>query len=141
MNETIEGLMCALLLIIGCACFWGAAYMFNKRSPSFLSPKHTLSVGVDAAHSVTIVEFAINGTLILPAHGSTPVIKITKGSVEPVIIQPWISDSISCNGVLHPKGVSIVLSGGAGSYVTLKWEKDRWVTRGYVGTLSKGDAQ
>lgn len=55
-----------------------------------------------------------------------------------ITINPDDSDPIVRDGTAQSAGVSMTLSSGAGNYVAMSFEGEKWVTCGYKGTLAAG---
>lgn len=99
----------------------------NPLSPSWTSPVYTIWYGA-------------TGTINLPAVASyqSRAVLIYNTGAFTITIDTNGSEIIVRDGTVQTGGVSMTLSSGAGNYVWLLSDGNRWVTLGYKGTLAVG---
>jgi hypothetical protein len=88
-----------------------------------------------------VVWYGATGTINLPAAGSYQLkgITIYNTGAFTITIDPNGSEIIVRAGVVQTGGVSIVLASGAGNFVSLISDGNRWITLGYTaGSISQG---
>jgi hypothetical protein len=89
---------------------------------------------------IYIIWYGATGTINLPAvagYQARGVIIYNTGAFT-ITIDANSSEVIVRDGTVQTGGVSITLSSGAGNYVCLISDGNRWVTLGYKGTLAQG---
>lgn len=99
----------------------------NPLSPTWTSPVH-------------VVWYGATGTINLPAVSGYQdrAILIYNTGAFTITVEPNGSEIIVRDGAVQTGGVNMTLSSGAGNYVWIIGDGNRWVTLGYKGTLNVG---
>ena len=111
--------------------------LFPVSSFSTPSTANPLALSASQVYG-NVIHYGVTGEVDLPAGavGMNLVIYCTGTFV--ITVDPNGSETIVRNGTLQGAGVSVTLTGTAGSYVSFYWDGARWITLGYYGILAQG---
>lgn len=87
-----------------------------------------------------VVWYGATGTINLPAvasYSGAGLLIYNTGSFT-ITIDPNGSEVVVRDGTVQTGGVSFTLSSGAGNYVCLICDGNRWITLGFKGVLAQG---